>query len=344
MTNTKTLSTKIWNILACPLCGNSLAPISTGAKCSNCQQEYAISSNGQLNLRLLKKKQYQFQFELGTNRLPGEGFEFGVLRKNPYPQVAFNKIKVPQHLSKEIMSYFPRAKTSDSLMLDLGCGMALGRKVYEELTRYEYVGLDYASPEAPILGDAHSLPFKDNAFEFILSLAVLEHIQFPFIVIREAYRVLKPGGKFIGTVAFLEPFVYNSFYHHTHLGIFNSLQSAGFEINHIAPSSKWSVLRAQSMALFPLLPRWISYLLLWPIDLFHRSWWKAYYLITRISDLLLRPMHLPQSDVYYLSTSIARYHSFRHDKITRLDTATEAYRILSTTGSFTFIASKPSDE
>jgi hypothetical protein len=90
----------------------------------------------------------------------------------------------------------------------------------------------------------------------------------------EAWRVLKPGGSFVGTVAFLEPFHGNSYYHHTHLGALNSLRSAGFEVTHIAPSTTWTGLRAQAdMALFPKMPGWMKTALITPLHLAHKLWW-----------------------------------------------------------------------
>lgn len=301
-------SKTILDILTCPYCGEHLKKVNGSLKCFNCQQEYNISNEGQLDLRLQKKKQYQLRFELGTNLLPDEGFDFCVLQENPHTEVDFAKFGIPKHLSKELMSYFPRASSKDSIMLDLGCGNTVHRKVCEH-AGFTYVGLDYNSEEAPILGDAQSLPFRDNSFEFILSIAVLEHIRYPFVMMNEAYRVLKPGGKFIGTVAFLEPFHDNSFYHHTHLGIFNSLKSAGFDIKYIAPSVKWHVLRAQAkMNLFPKLPPIISNILIMPVYLLHRIWWMLAYIIT---------------------------HSNR---------ANEENRILIGTGAHSFIASKGGEE
>lgn len=301
-------SSRVWGILVCPFCKKPLERTNKGAKCPHCQEEYIRTDSGALDLRLRRKKQCQLQFELGTNLLPESGFEFKVLQENPFPEIDFTGVKIPYHLSRELMSYFPKAKRKDSLMLDLGCGSTIHREICE-YAGFEYVGLDYNSPNASILGDAHSLPFKDDSFEFMLSIAVLEHIRFPFIMMSEAYRVLKPGGRFIGTVAFLEPFHGDSFYHHTHLGTFNSLQYAGFDIEQIAPSEKWSVLSAQArMGLFPRMPRPIYKALVLPIYLLHKIWWKLGHFIT-------------------------------HSK-----KANERNRILKTTGAFCFIAHKPGNE
>jgi ubiquinone/menaquinone biosynthesis C-methylase UbiE len=189
-------------------------------------------------------------------------------------------------------------------MLDLGCGEGIHADVAQH-AGFEWVGLDYSLPEAPIRGDGHALPFRDGAFEFILSIAVLEHIQHPPVMMKEAYRVLAPGGRFIGTVSFLEPFHDNSYYHHTHLGTYNSLRSAGFIVEQIGPSPNWPGLVALAeMALFRQMPALLSKTLVLPVQWLHRAWWKLGYLLTR------NPR------------------------------ATETYRQLSTSGAFTFIATK----
>jgi len=269
------ISDNVWNIIACPHCGASLHSSSQDVTCSNCQLHYRYTKSGGIDLRLQQQKTYQYDFSLGTPLLPESGFGFGILPKKSNPEVDFSNHDVPRHLSREIMSHFPRAKTNKSLMLDLGCGNMVHRDVCE-YAGFEYVGLDYDSDEALILGDAHALPFKDRSFEFILSIAVLEHLRFPFIAMKEAYRVLKPNGIFIGTVAFLEPFHGGSFYHHTHLGTYNSLKEGGFRIENIYPSNKWSVLVAQaSMGLFPKMPRFFSKAFVMPIQVMHKIWWRV---------------------------------------------------------------------
>lgn len=301
-------SDRIWNILSCPGCGGELSRIETGAKCLDCHQEYIYSKERQLDLRLHKNKMYQLNFEILSNVLPEKEFEFKILQKNAFPEVDFTNVSVPSHLTEELISYFPGARKNNSIVLDIGCGDTVHREVCEH-AGFDYVGIDINSPDAPLLGDAQALPFKNNSVEFIISVAVLEHIRYPFIMMKEAYRVLQPGGKFIGTVAFLEPFHGDSYYHHSNLGTFNSLAFAGFDINHITPNKDWPVIVAQArMRLFPKLPSLISKSLVLPLHLLHRIWWKLGYLIT---------------------------HS---DKIG------EKYRILSTSGSFFFIATRGEDK
>jgi SAM-dependent methyltransferase len=189
-------------------------------------------------------------------------------------QVAFTGVASDSHLSEEMLDRFPRARSGNSLALDLGCGSGVHRAVCER-AGFQWVGLDYSFESAPIWGDAHALPFADNSFEFIVSVAVLEHIRYPFVMLQEARRVLKPGGLLLGTVSFLEPFHGNSYYHHTYLGTLSGLLQAGFDVEEIAPSAG-TVLGAQAdMALFPRAPRSVQHALVAPLDALHRLWWRA---------------------------------------------------------------------
>jgi SAM-dependent methyltransferase len=203
-----------------------------------------------------------------------EGDAWPPLRAQADPAVDFSGTALPYHLSKELLSWFPKADVPGSLALDLGCGSAIHRGVCEE-AGFTYVGVDNRGAAALVLADAHCLPFEDASFDFVLSIAVLEHVRFPFVFMQEVARVLRPGGTFIGTVAFLEPFHARSYYHHTHLGLLNCLAFAKLEIVARGPVRSWPALRALAeIALFPPLPGPLTRLIVSPLQVLHRLWWR----------------------------------------------------------------------
>jgi SAM-dependent methyltransferase len=268
------LPAPVWSALACPHCGVPLARTAAGARCERCTIDFGRAPSGQLDLRLRHPQRRQLDLTL-EEPLDDRGVEWGRLRPNPAPAIDLARLRGPCHLPHELRSWLPRAVSPGELALDLGCGAQVYQEVCE-LAGFEYVGLDYAAPEAMLLGDAQALPFRDASFGFVLTVAVLEHVRFPLLMMREAHRVLRPGGRLIGTVAFLEPFHQNSFHHHSQLGALHALRFAGFRVEHIAPSNGWSGLEAQAhMGLFPNSPRWLARLLVAPLLALHRLWWRA---------------------------------------------------------------------
>ncbi len=91
------------------------------------------------------------------------------------------------------------ARHADGLVLDCGAG---SRPVYYgNVVNYEIA--DYASTD--VIGVGEKLPFQDNSFDAVISMAVLEHVRDPFACAAEIVRVLKPGGQLACGVPFLQP-------------------------------------------------------------------------------------------------------------------------------------------
>lgn len=172
-------------------------------------------------------------------------------------------------------TYIPRAPTPNSCCLDLGCGAGDYKNVLEK-SGYRWVGLDYKHPKAPMWADAHALPFSENTFDLIISLAVLEHIEYPAVMLREVYRVLKPGGVYLGSVAYLVPFHDRaSYYNMTHHGVWSALNNAGLAIEFVHADPTYLGIRAIAYSgLFNGLKRRIAYVIVEPIVWLHRLYWN----------------------------------------------------------------------
>ncbi|MEW6038502.1 MAG: class I SAM-dependent methyltransferase [Pseudomonadota bacterium] len=207
----------------------------------------------------------------------------------------------------ELVEYFPKPKGHTPMMLDVGCGPMLHRELCEA-QGFRYAGLDYSDPEAMFLGDAQALPFKSDTFQFVLSIAVMQEVAHPQLMVQEAYRVLAPGGAFVGGASYLEAYRGTRF-HFTHLGLNSLLYEGGFIVDAIIPNHRWTAPRSLlKNALFPFVPQPVAIAMIAPLVAAHRLWWWM--------------------------------GSFASSK------ASEINRLLLTTGSFYFIAHKPdvSDE
>jgi SAM-dependent methyltransferase len=86
-------------------------------------------------------------------------------------------------------------------VLDLGAGTGALNAYSLRGRARRVVGIDMdvrvgANPllDAGVLGDGCLLPFRDNSFDVVFSIYVLEHVERPKEFVAEIQRVLRPGG------------------------------------------------------------------------------------------------------------------------------------------------------
>lgn len=147
-------------------------------------------------------------------------------------------------------------------VLDIGCG----RQPYKSILLKpcgplsEYVGMDLAESNyydlpPDITWDGAIIPCPDNSFDVILCTEVLEHVRDPATILREANRVLKPGGTIVITTPFLWVLheVPNDYQRLTPFSLDLLLRETGFSVVHIDALGGFDASLAQMLGLWVVL-------------------------------------------------------------------------------------------
>jgi len=174
--------------LICPICKGNLIFKTKSTICKSCGSSFPYNKHSYNFLTPDLRQQFSI---IDTNNISSHG----------YGGVIDNLI----------------TSLKNGLILD--CGAGSKDFFLPNVVNLEIV--DYLSTD--ILAVGEKLPFKDNTFDAVLSFAVLEHVKDPFLCAQEIIRVLKPDGKLMCQVPFLQP--YHGYPHHyynmTETGLIN---------------------------------------------------------------------------------------------------------------------------
>jgi 2-polyprenyl-3-methyl-5-hydroxy-6-metoxy-1,4-benzoquinol methylase len=114
-----------------------------------------------------------------------------------------------------LFPYVEAATIVSGKVLEIGCGWGRGLELLTSAADH-YTGIDknteliaalsaeypsstFIAANIPPLTGANGLSLPDNTFDYIVTFQVIEHIENDDLFIREAHRVLKPGGKLLLT-------------------------------------------------------------------------------------------------------------------------------------------------
>ena len=174
-------------------------------------------------------------------------------------------------LRRSVEELAPEAR---GLLLDIGCSEAPYRNLFEPHVE-RYVGLEYppaildkqpdlwdildrARWTVTLFGDGCRLPFVEGCFDTVVAPEVLEHLPEPEQVVREAARVLRPGGRLLMTVPFSQPLheLPGDYYRYTPSALEYLLEGAGLEVERIQPRGNFAATQGAMLSQF--LVRWLA--------------------------------------------------------------------------------------
>ena len=154
-----------------------------------------------------------------------------------------------QHLVKNQLGRLPLKRLNEIRLLDIGSGTGIIMKELQNLGRVygmelsmEAIGfLKRRNLNLIVRSDANdALPFRDETFAVITCLDVLEHLDKDIDLIREMFRICKPGGYVLLTVPAFQAFwsLHDTVLHHrrryTKIRLLATLKQADFRVMKIS--------------------------------------------------------------------------------------------------------------
>lgn len=148
----------------------------------------------------------------------------------------------------------------NGILLDIGCGkMPYKEYILNNSHVNKYVGLDIESALTYDVGvkpdytwNGITMPFENESFDSAFGTEVLEHCPDTELILKEVFRVLKPGGVFFFTVPFLWNLheVPHDEYRYTPYSLERHFRNSGFTQIEIKATGGWHASMAQMLGLW----------------------------------------------------------------------------------------------
>jgi SAM-dependent methyltransferase len=179
---------KMQRILACPACDGGI-DVGSGS-CTRCHACY-LAAGG----KLCFDSSWQTASPEAADWF-GRAKEYAK-RKLPRMYPLLIDLLSPVYTGMGHAPLLSEMIAGDAIVLNVGAGPW---SVAEEV-----ISIDLAPyPDVDVVASAERLPIRASSADGILSIALLEHVPDPQRAVGECFRVLKPGGRFVGFVPFMQ--------------------------------------------------------------------------------------------------------------------------------------------
>lgn len=137
-------------------------------------------------------------------------------------------------------------------VVDIGCGFGQNRKIVEACGG-RWTGVEpFAGGGHTVTASADNLPFEDGTFDVAIMDAVLEHLPDVESSFGEVARVLRPGGSFVGYVAFMECFHEISYQHLSFKALEHLSTKNGCVLEAISGGGRFGIDYHTAVLLYPI--------------------------------------------------------------------------------------------
>ena len=237
-----------------------------------------------------------------TNPAPAQGVRKLTLKDQaPDCEIYINK---PLYDLKEIVA--------NKKVVDIGCGYGRNKPLVESVGG-EWIGVEpFQGGAHTVVGDAENLPFDDATFDVAIMDAVLEHVPDVGKAFAEVARVLKPGGVFVGYVAFMECFHEISYSHVSFKALEHYSNTNGMKLEKISGGSAFGIDYHLQVLFYPLPFRFLRKMIAKSMRVVFRLKSKAAYVGLKYKRKLNTKEAKELAELYYKVECLRQSNGFRH--------------------------------
>jgi uncharacterized protein YbaR (Trm112 family) len=184
------IRTEIRDIIVCPYCHSALALLASSFDCTKCKKTFPIQNGipNFLDFDVENTPDSQFQADQMFERtLTARIHNFG-------KRIINSEYRPVNHVADFVKGIGP-----GHIIVELGSG---SRQLRDDVINVDL----FPFPNVDLLANVAKTPFREDALDFIILDAVLEHVAEPHVVVAEVNRILKPRGQVICVVPWVFPY------------------------------------------------------------------------------------------------------------------------------------------